>query len=105
MDTKSTMSITQARKQIFDITDDVQTPGRYYILTEKGRPKAVLLSAEEFESWQETLDIMEQFPNILKDIDDAHRDIRSGRVVPLDDVLRDLGYVARRPRPKSRKKS
>lgn len=105
MDTKNTMSITEARKQIFDITDDIQIPGRYYVLTEKGRPKAVLLSAEEFESWQETLDIMEQFPYILKDIEEAHKDIRAGRVVPLEDVLTDLGYVARHSRPPGRKKS
>lgn len=40
----------------------------YYTLTDKGRPKAVVMSAEEFESWAETLEVMRDFPNLDKDI-------------------------------------
>lgn len=43
------MSITQARKNIYDIAEKVQSDEKYFTLTERGVPKAVVLSAEKFE--------------------------------------------------------
>jgi len=50
MKNKKTLSISEARKNIFDIAEEVQKPGVFYTLTEKGLPKAVVLSAEQFDS-------------------------------------------------------
>lgn len=96
MNTKTTIPITEARKNIFAIAAEVQKPGVHYVLTEKGRPKAVLMSAEEFESWQETLEVMEQFPNLKKDIEEADRDIKSGaykNYPTLEEVMAERGFV------------
>jgi len=49
MRTKTTLSVSEARKNIFEIIDKVQEPNIYYTLTERGRPKAVVLSAEKFD--------------------------------------------------------
>ncbi len=78
MDTKTTLSISQARKIIFDIAEEVQKPGVYYTFTEKGRPKAVIMSAQEFESWQETLEVMQEFPDLKKDIEETEKAVKSG---------------------------
>ena len=48
MDAKTTLSISEARKKIFKIAEQVQKPATHYTLTEKGKPKAVMMSAEEF---------------------------------------------------------
>lgn len=96
MDTKTTLSISEARKRIFEIADAVQKPDTYYILTENGRPKAVVISAEEFESWQETLEVMRDFPDLDKDIDEVERDIKSGayKTYPtLEELFAKEGYV------------
>jgi prevent-host-death family protein len=53
MKTKTTLSITEARKNIYAIADEIQKAEKYYTLTEHGRPKVVMLSAEEFESLTE----------------------------------------------------
>ena len=37
------------------------------------------MSAEEFESWQETLEVSRIFPNLKEDVAAAERDIASGR--------------------------
>lgn len=78
MNTQTTISISKARAKIFDIAEDVQKPGRIYTFTEKGSPKAVLMSADEFESLIETLEILEQFPNIKKDVAQVDKDIKTG---------------------------
>lgn len=96
MNTKTTIPITEARKKIFDISDKVQSPGIYFTLTEKGRPKVVIMSAEEFESWQETLEVMKDFPDLDKEIKEVDRAVKSGEYknwATLDDVMGKYGYI------------
>lgn len=50
MRTKTTIPVSSARKKIFSIVKEVQNPGTHYTLTERGVPKAVLMSSEKFES-------------------------------------------------------
>ncbi|MBU4298753.1 type II toxin-antitoxin system Phd/YefM family antitoxin [Patescibacteria group bacterium] len=96
MNTKTTLSITEARKKIFKIAKDIQKPSRYYTLTERGRPKVVLMSAEEFESWQETLEVMREFPDLDKDIAEVDRAVKSGEYknwTTLEELLKEYGYI------------
>ncbi len=70
--------VTQLRKDIFDIIDNVST-GRIYNITEKGKARAVLISSEEFESWQETLDVLHDIPDLEKDIKKLRKDMQTGK--------------------------
>lgn len=73
MNTQTTLSISEARKKIFQIAQKVQKPYIHYTLTEKGRPYVVIMSADEFESWQETLEVIQEFPDLRKDVAQARR--------------------------------
>ncbi|HCB30636.1 MAG TPA: hypothetical protein DEP50_07920 [Acinetobacter lwoffii] len=86
MTTKTTVSITEARKRIFDIAEQVQRPNVYYTLTDKGRPKVVVMSAEEFESWAETLEVIKDFPHLADDAKQAMKEYREGNYVLLEDL-------------------
>lgn len=100
MNTKTTITLTEARKRIFNIVEEIQSPGIHYTFTEKGQPKAVLLSAEEFESWAETLEVMKDFPDLKKDIAQAHKEYKAGKFITLKD------YALRsRPTQKSSKRT
>jgi len=91
MNSKTTISITEARKKIFDIAKQVQNPAVHYTLTERGRPKAVIMSAEEFESWQETMQVMQEFPDLEKDIKEVENDFKTGaykKYTTLDEILK-----------------
>lgn len=95
---KTTLPITEARKKIYDIADEVQKPSKHFILTENGRPKAVILSAEEFESIIETIEVMRDFPELEKDIKEARKAVKSGEYkdwTSLDDLLAEEGYISR----------
>lgn len=96
MDTKRTISISEARKRIFEIADEVQKTGTYYTLTEKGKPKAVILSAEEFESLIETLGTLEDFPDLNKDIAELEHDKKTGaydNYPTLEEILAKEGFI------------
>ena len=96
MDTKTTLPISEARKKIFKIAEMVQKPATHYTLTEKGKPKVVIMSAEEFESWQETLEVIKDFPDLEKDIKELENDIKSGaykKYTALEDILAKEGFL------------
>jgi antitoxin YefM len=96
MDPKRTLPISEARKRIFEIAEDVQKPGVYYTLTEKGRPKAVILSYEEYDSLIETLEVMQDFPELGKEIEELDKDIKSGKYktyTTLEELLAKDGFV------------
>ena len=93
MDTKTTLPISEARKEIFKIAERVQKHSTYYTLTKKGKPRAVILSAEEFESWQETLEVNRIFPNLEKDLKVAEKDFKKRKCATLEEVLSKEGFV------------
>lgn len=96
MDKTTTISITEARKRLFQIAKEVQIPGRSYILTEKGKPKVIIMSVEEFDSWKETVEVLTEFPDLKKDIDQVERDIKSGEYKnypTLEEVMMEHGYM------------
>lgn len=108
MDTKTTLPISQARGRIFDLAKQVQKPGRVYTFTEKGVPKAVMLSAEEYESLLETIEVLRIFPSLDKDIAQAHKDIKSGaykKYTTLEQLLAKDHAIQPNNKAKSRKAS
>lgn len=90
MNSKNTLSITEARKRIFEIAEEVQKPDNYYTLTEKGKPKAVIISAEEFDSITETIDILSD-PDILDNIKQAEEEYRNGEYKTWDELKKEFG--------------
>ena len=95
MSPKST-SITDARKNIFTIADEVQKPDNHYILTENGKAKAVIMSVDEYESIMETIDVLQECPDLQKDVDELNKDIASGEYknyTTLEHLLAEEGYV------------
>ena len=96
MDPKNTISISEARKRIFEIAEEVQKPDKYYTLTEKGRPKAVLMSAERFDSLQETIEVMREFPNLDRDVKETEEAVKTGEYknwATLEELLAKEGFV------------
>lgn len=95
MNIKTTLPISEARKKIFDIAEEVQKPNNYYTFTEKGIPKVVLMSAEEFESIQETIEALRECPNLKKDIEETERAVKSGEYknwTTLEQLLAKEGF-------------
>ena len=104
LSTKTTLPISEVRKDLFKIASNVQKPGVAYTVTENGRPTAVILSVDEFESIIETLEIMHQYPNIVDEIAQARRDYDAGKYITLDQYLsRKKKYVPSRTARKGTK--
>ncbi len=90
MESKRTIPISEARRRIFEISEEVQRPDTYYVLTENGKPKAVILSAEQFEDLLDDLEIYSD-PDLLKEIEEAEKEFERGEYVTWNEFKQELG--------------
>lgn len=103
INTKTTISISEARKRIFDIADEVQAPNKVYTLTADGKPKAVIMSAEEYESWMETMEVLRDCPDIFDRIAESDKAVKTGdwsNFVSWEDMKKEMNIVAEKPKKK-----
>ena len=52
-----TLSLSEAKMKLSELIESVYSTDEEVIITKNGRPAAVLVSPEEFESWKETIEI------------------------------------------------
>ena len=52
------VSVTQLKPKLLKVISRAQKLGQEYVVTRNGRPAAVILGYEEWESWRETLEIL-----------------------------------------------
>ncbi len=84
-----TLPITKAREELTTLVDKASKLLDEYVITVNGSPAAVLISAEEYEIWRETNEIMGD-PMLLKAIKKGEKEIDEGKGIPWEDVKKDL---------------
>jgi antitoxin YefM len=83
---------TQARAELSELLDEVESRHEHVVVTRKGRPIAIVVSTEEWEAIEETLEVL-QDEETLEALRESEADVNAGRVRPWDDVRRDLGLA------------
>lgn len=78
---------TEARSNLTELLDDVEDRHEHVLITRNGRPSAVILSADEYESLEETLAILED-KDLLDALKRSDQDIKAGRLSSLAEVRR-----------------
>lgn len=86
MDIKNTISSTEARKKFAEVIDNIGRGSARYTLTVNGKPRVVMMNAEEFEGWIETNDILSD-PKLVAGIKRGQADIKAGRVHSFKEVF------------------
>lgn len=79
-----------ARDHLSEHVADVQRTHNRITITRYGQPAAVLISAEELESLDETVDLLST-PGALEEIREAEAEIDRGEYVTAAEMLRILG--------------
>ena len=85
-----TLTASEARNGFFAMLREVEIPGVSVVITYEGHPKGVLMSFDEYEGWQETMDIMAH-PEEVADIEEGMREKKKGKVVTLKQFKKNLG--------------
>lgn len=62
-----TLSVSEAKMKLSELVEAVYSKDEEILITKNGRPAAVLVSPEEFESWKETIEIASS-PDLMAEI-------------------------------------
>ena len=61
------LSLSEAKIKLSKLVDSVQSMDEEFVITKNGRPAAILVNPDEFESWKETIEIKSDL-DLMKEI-------------------------------------
>lgn len=75
-----TFSLAHIKAHLSEVVDRVQHQHDRVVLTRNGQPAAILVSPDDLEALEDTLDLLSD-PQALKEISEARGEISEGRFV------------------------
>ena len=79
------LPLSEVKAHLSEVVDEVEQQHERVVLTRNGRPAAVLMSADELASIEDTLELLSQ-PGALDEIAEARREVSTGDVVSADEL-------------------
>jgi len=84
-----TIPFTEARSELSRILDELASRHEHVVITRSGRPAAVMLSADEYEALQETLEILGD-EALVASLRRSEEDLAAGRIQAWEAVKGEL---------------
>lgn len=84
-----TLSLSEAKMKLSGLVESVKDTDEEVIITKNGRPAAVLISPDEFESLKETTSIQSD-PELIKEIKSGLQALKNkkAKLYSLDELLK-----------------
>jgi antitoxin YefM len=84
-----TLSVSEAKMKLSGLIDSINATDEEVMITKNGRPAAVLVSPEEFESLKETIAVRSDLP-LMKEIKRGLKALKTkkAKALTLDELLR-----------------
>jgi antitoxin YefM len=91
----TTIPLADAKARLSAVLDEVRDTHDRVVITRNGRPEAVIISVEDLEALEETLDLLST-PRAVEQIRQAEADIVAGEAVDAEELRRLLASRAQR---------
>ncbi len=88
-----TRPLAEVRQDLSKIVDSAVRSHERFDITRNGKRAAVLLSADDYDSLMETLDILAD-ADLVRDVRAGLREAETGEVATHDEVVADLAHRA-----------
>lgn len=89
--TKS-ITLKELRPRLPKVVDAIDSKMDRFIITKRGKPVALMISVEDYDSILETLDILSN-SGLAKRIKKAEAEVKKGKVKAFDKIEKELGLV------------
>jgi antitoxin YefM len=89
-----TLSLSEVKAKLSELVDEVESRDERIVITRKGRPAAVLVSQDDLDSWQETLEITSDRA-LMMGIRRGIRQIDRGQTVRYEEVFAQTPHEKR----------
>ena len=80
-----TLPLAEIKAHLSEVVDRVERDHERVVLTRNGRPAAVIMSPEDLEAMEDTLELLSD-PRAMKEIKAARADVTKGRVLTADQL-------------------
>ena len=80
------LSLSEAKTHLSRLVADCEKDVEELVITRNGRPAAILISADEYEGWRETREIMRNRA-LIREIRQGLRQLEKGRRFTFEDVF------------------
>lgn len=94
MDSADQMALKDVKNQLSAVVDKVEREHERVVITKHGRPAAIVLSVEDLESLEETVDVLSS-PGLIKQIIASLDELRTE---PATELSKDEALALIRPR-------
>ena len=81
----STLAANEARTNFYQVLNEVGTNLRRFVITHRGKARAVVMPIEDVESWEETLEILSD-KKLTRDIRQSQEDYKKGKFITLEEL-------------------
>jgi prevent-host-death family protein len=78
-------AVAEVKKRLSEIVDGIEQRHDRVLLTRNGRPAAVLMSPDDLESLEETLEVLSD-PAAVREIRKSERDLDAGKFLRADQL-------------------
>ena len=82
---QETLPLAEIKAHLSEIVDRVEHEHDRVVLTRNGRAAAVIMSPEDLEALEDTLELLSD-PTALEEIDRARQDVARGKVVTAEEL-------------------
>ncbi len=93
-----TLPLSEVKARLSEIAEEVERTHQRVNITRNGRSYVVLMSAEDLESLEATLELLSD-PGALGRLAQAQSDLAAGRQVTEEDMAAEMEQRRRRERP------
>jgi prevent-host-death family protein len=76
------ISLADVKNRLSEVVDRLEREHGRVVITKHGRPAAVLLSIDDLESLEETVEILSN-PGLMAEIREAEAEVAAGRTSPM----------------------
>jgi prevent-host-death family protein len=85
-----TLPLSEVKMKLSALVDRVQATDEEVVITRNGRPVAILVSPDEYDSWKETVAVKSQ-PGLIDEIRNGLKQLkdRKTRLYTLEDLFED----------------
>lgn len=84
-----TMPLSEVKTKLSELIDVVESRDEAVTITRNGKPVAIIVSKDEYDGWQETVEIMTD-SNLMKEIRKGIQELkRTRKRYTLDDLFTD----------------
>lgn len=80
-----TLPLSEVKAKLSEVVDRVEATHERVVVTRNGRPAAVLMSPDDLEALEETLELLSD-PAAMERVSAARKDIAAGRVVTAEQL-------------------